>query len=212
VDDPKRPDLGADETLVERVVAGDKPLFEVLVRRHNQRMFRTARAILSSDAEAEDAMQEAWVRAFVALGRFRGEARFSTWVTRICVHEALARRRKNRRLEPLETDETTMNLTPEHDATGAELAAWLERALDGVPDVYRIVFLLRSVEELSVSETAACLSIPEETVKTRLFRARAILRRELLEHVEGKRAGVYGFLGERCARTTANVMARIARL
>ena len=215
--DPKRLDLGSDEAIVGRVAAGETRLFEVLVRRHNQRLFRAARAITGSDEEAEDVMQEAYVRAFSSLSSFRGEARFSTWLTRICVHEALGRRRKNQRYEPLdEPHEAAMDrehpqLTPEQDATGTELASWLQRALDGVPDTFRVVFVLRTLEELSVAETAECLSIPEDTVKTRLFRARALLQRELLEHAETQRSGVYSFMGERCDRITVAVMRRIAR-
>lgn len=214
--DPKRLDLGSDEAIVSRVSAGETRLFEILVRRHNQRLFRTARAITGNDAEAEDVMQEAYVRAFSALSGFRGESRFSTWLTRICVHEALGRRRKSQRYEPLdEPHEAAMDRdhqgpTPEQDATGSELASWLERALDGVPDTYRAVFVLRTIEDLSVAETAECLSIPEDTVKTRLFRARAILQRELLQHAETKRSGVYSFMGERCDRMVAAVLRRIA--
>jgi RNA polymerase sigma-70 factor, ECF subfamily len=211
MNDPKRPELGSDESIVQRVTAGEPALFEVLVRRNNQRLFRAARAILSNDDEAQDVMQEAYVRAFASLSTFRGEARFSTWLTRICVNEALARRRKSRTTEPLEEakDLAMQQTTPEQDATGAELAAWLERALDAVPDAYRIVFMLRTVEDMSVAETATCLSIPEDTVKTRLFRARALLRRELLDHAESKREGIHTFLGERCHRITAMVMRRI---
>ena len=212
--DPKRPELGSDEAIVERVTAGEAALFEVLVRRNNQRLFRAARAILSNDDEAEDAMQEAYVRAFASLSAFRGDARFSTWLTRICVNEALARRRKSKShtTEPLEeAQDLAMHQTsPEQNATGVELAAWLERALDAVPEAYRVVFVLRAVEDMSVAETASCLAIPEDTVKTRLFRARALLRRELLEHVETKRSNVHTFLGDRCNRITAAVMRRVS--
>ena len=206
----KREDLGPDEGIVERITAGETTLFEVLVRRHNQRLFRTARAILSNDDEAQDVMQEAYVRAFASIGTFRGEARFSTWLTRICVNEALGRRRKQQKLEPLdEPYESPMNTTPEQEATGAELARWLEGALDHVPEVYRVVFVLRAIEEMSVADTASCLAIPEDTVKTRLFRAREILREDLLKHAEMSRTGVHVFLGPRCDRMTAAVMQRI---
>lgn len=206
-----QPTEASDEDIARRVAAGDTALFEVLVRRHNQRLFRAARAILGSDEEAEDVMQEAYVRAYGALATFRGDARFSTWLTRICVNEALARRRKNHRTEQLdESHESAMHITPEEDAQGAELARWLERALDQVPETFRTVFVLRAVEEMSVAETAACLDIPEDTVKTRLFRARELLREGLLEHAEQKRQGVWVFLGHRCDRLTAAVMRRIA--
>src|SRR5450631_1388143 len=150
--DAKRPDLGSDDAVLRHVRAGDTALFEVLVRRHNQRLFRTARAILGNDAEAEDAMQEAYVRAFASLGGFRGEALFSTWLTRICVNEALGRLRKTKRVESFENDErneTAMareQASPEQDATSAELAAWLQRALDALPDQFRVVFVLRAIE------------------------------------------------------------------
>ena len=211
--DPMRPDLGTDEMIVDRVVRGERALYEVLVRRNNQRLFRAARAILRDDAEAEDVTQEAYVRAFAALPTFRGESKFSTWLTRIAVHEALARRRRTKLQGPIEDDFSEEALmtqsrspTPEQSASERELAAWLEVALDELPESYRAVFMLRVVEEMSVAETAECLDVPPDTVKTRLFRARAILQRSL----ESGAGGVHAFMGARCDRLTSAVMARVS--
>src|SRR5262249_48099345 len=152
--------------------------FELVMRRHNRRLFRVARAITRSDSEAEDVVQEAYVSAYAHLADFAGNAAFATWLTRICVHEALRRKRKNARIES--ADERTESILgegsmsfadetpdPEARAWSRELGALLETAIDGLPETFRVVFVMRAVEQLSVAETAACLEIPEETVKTR---------------------------------------------
>jgi RNA polymerase sigma-70 factor (ECF subfamily) len=205
----------SDEALVSRVLAGERRLFEVVMRRNNQRLFRTARAILHDDAEAEDVMQESYVQAFAHLADFQGRAKLSTWLTKIAVHEALARVRRRRRfdgaIENPETDES-MNEdarppeSPEDVAAGGELRRVLERAIDALPQNFRTVFLLRAVEELSVAETAECLSIPEDTVKTRLFRARALLQKSLVEEAA---PSAFTFLGRSCDRVVAAVFDRI---
>ena len=206
--DPKRPELGSDESIVHRVLSGERELYEVLVRRHNQRLYRAARAILRNDSECEDVMQEAYVQAFAHLSQFRAEARFSTWLTRIAVHEALARRRRNQRQQP-ETEEAVVSITPEQEAGSRELVKLLERAIDALPDNFREVLMLRTVEDMSVADTAAVLDVPEDTVKTRLFRARNQLREAIADTALAKSAEAYEFLAPRCNRVVAAVMERI---
>jgi RNA polymerase sigma-70 factor (ECF subfamily) len=204
-----------DEQIVERVRAGDVRLFEHVMRRNNARIYRAARAILRSDHEAEDVMQDAYVRAYEHLAEFDGRARFSTWLTRIAVHEAFARVRRARRHEPFdaETQESSMPSpaphTPEQIASDGELRGALERAIDALPDDFRAVFVLRAVEEMSGAETAECLGIPEETVKTRLFRARGRLQEALLEQLGPAIKGAFDFQRPRCDRVVAGVLRRI---
>ena len=161
-DDPKRPELGPDEAVVARVLAGERQLYEVLVRRHNERLYRAARAILGSESEVEDVMQEAYVQAFAHLAQFRAEARFSTWLTRIAVHDAFARKRRAKR--QVEVEEPVDVQTPERRSETREIAALLERAIDALPDSFREVLVLRTVEDMSVAETAEVLDVPEDTV------------------------------------------------
>ena len=167
-----------DEDVVSRVLAGDTPLFEVLMRRHNERVYRVARAILRDDREAEDVMQEAYVNAYAHLAQFDGRARFSTWLTKIAVYEALRRAKRSRRYEPLDdrAEDILMPVTPspdpEHQAFGGELRTLIEAAVDSLGDGYREVFMLRQVQGLSTAETAESLGVSEEVVKTRLSRAR----------------------------------------
>jgi len=213
-----------DEEVVVRVLAGEAALYEVLMRRHNARLFRVARAIVRDDAEAEDVMQEAYVRAFGQLARFEGRSQWSTWVTRIAVNEALARVRRRGRFVDTDvqdfelredggmTPEDSRSVTPpgpEDLASARELGALLERAVDALPDIYRVVFVLREAEGLSTSDTAASLGITEELVKVRLHRARAELRRWLDERVGAVTRDLYGFHLSRCDRVVAAVLARI---
>jgi RNA polymerase sigma-70 factor (ECF subfamily) len=218
---PATPDLLAsstelsDEEVVDRVRTGDTRLFELLMRRHNQRLYRAARAILRDEAEVEGVLQETYVRAFTHLDQFRGLAKFATWLTRIAVHEALHRCRDRRRFADLDDgmDELqSADAGPEEHAFRGELRQLLEASIDRIPAGFRAVFVLRDVEGLSTAETAACLSIPEETVKTRLHRARQLLRRQL-DPVLGtavKEAFAFGF--ERCDRVVAAVLQRLAPL
>jgi RNA polymerase sigma-70 factor (ECF subfamily) len=201
----------ADEDVVRRVLDGETALFELLVRRYNQRLFRATRAILGSDEAAEDAMQEAYLRAFAKLDQFAGEARFSTWLTKIAVYEALGRLRRAKLQEEL-SEAMHNSDNPERTAYGRELQSAIEKAVDTLPPLYRSVFVMREVEELNVAETADCLGITPETVKTRLHRARALLRSRL-EHAIGSAApDAFSYLGSRCDRMTAGVMDRINRL
>jgi RNA polymerase sigma-70 factor (ECF subfamily) len=173
-----------DEEVVRRVKEGELGQFEVLMRRYNQRVYRVVRAILRSDDEAVDVMQAAYLSALTHIGGFAGAARVSTWITRIAVHEALGRVRERSRIELLgDADEDSMMATPEpgpEDRVGSgELRKFLENAVDELPEVFRSTFVLRSIENLSVAETAEILGIPEETVKTRMHRARERLRTSL---------------------------------
>src|SRR6478609_8653964 len=172
-----------DEQVVERVRGGEIGLYELLMRRYNQRVYRVVRSVLVNSQEAEDVLQEAWVRAYQHLNQFKGRASFSTWVTKIAFYEALARAKKNKRWRPLEDPEgeimpeaerrQPLAETPEAQAIRAQLGRMLEAAVDELPEAYRSVFVLREVEQLNTSETAECLGLSEEAVKTRLHRSRA---------------------------------------
>jgi RNA polymerase sigma-70 factor, ECF subfamily len=206
-----------DDQVIAQVLAGQTALFEVLMRRHNERIYRAARAILHDDGEAEDVMQQAYVNAYVHLRQFDGRAAFSTWLTRIVIHEALARARRRGRFRSIDGEEGGMDNViplrsrdnPERQAFGRELRTLLEAAVDQLPDGLREVFVLRLVEGLSTAETAACLSINEDAVKTRLTRARARLRTDLSKSMGAVAPDVFRFFRPRCDRVVAAVLARI---
>lgn len=208
----------SDRDVIERVRSGETDLFEILMRRYNQRVYRIARGVLGSDAEAEELTQEAWVRAYEHLGEFAGRAAFSTWLVRIVLHEGWARSRKGRRFEELrpedehggmEMREQSAPPGPESEALGREIRSMLEAAIEALPETYRTVFVMREVEELSTAETADCLELSEEAVKTRLHRARASLRRELLALAGPQARAAFPFLGNRCDRMVERVLGRI---
>lgn len=205
-----------DDEIVTRVRAGELALFEQLMRRHNARVYRAARAILRDDSEAEDVMQDAYVRAYEHLHEFEGRARFSTWLTRIAVHEALARVRRGKRLTALDAHAqepamiTRPESSPEQQLSDVELRTAIEAAVAKLPDDFRSVFVLRAVEGMSGAETAECLGIPEETVKTRLHRARTRIQEMLQRDVESEYSGLYAFHLSRCDRVVEAVMRRIA--
>jgi RNA polymerase sigma-70 factor (ECF subfamily) len=200
-----------DEEIARRVIDGETAVFELLIRRHNQRLYRTTRAILKDPSEAEDAMQEAYVSAFAHLDQFSGDAKFSTWLTKIAVYEALGRLRRRKRMENLpETIRSAMN--PERAAYGCELHAAIQSAVDMLPPPYRSVWIMREVEEMTGLEASECLGITEETVKTRLHRARRLLRRRLEKAIGAAGKGVYAFGSMRCDRMTSQTMQRIRRL
>ena len=216
------PDL-PDAELAREVAAGHPAAFEVLMRRHNRGLFRTARAILRDDAEAEDALQEAYLQAYRTIGSYRGEARLSTWLARVVANEALTRLRKQARrasIVPMqpgaeieaipEIAEPNMANAPEQSARRAEMRKLLEERIDALPGAYRSVFMLRAVEEYSVEETAAILQIPQATVRSRFHRARSLLREGLASEVDLACGDAFGFAGARCDRVVAGVMARIA--
>jgi len=212
----------SDAELAGRIATGDSAAFEAVMRRHNQQLFRTARAILRDDAEAEDALQEAYLQAFRTIGGFRGEAKLSTWLARVVANEALQRLRKGARraaIVPIQAGvdagaleqlpDTRMDREPQAGAERAEMRKMLERRIDALPEAYRPVFMLRAVEELSVEETAAVLGIPEATVRSRFFRARSLLREALAQEVDQAYGDAFAFAGERCDRIVANVMKRL---
>jgi RNA polymerase sigma-70 factor (ECF subfamily) len=205
----------SDEEVVERVLAGDISLFEILMRRYNQRLFRVARGILADDAEAEDVTQEAYVRAFRELASFRGEARFATWLTRIACHEALARARKRRRLVPIDggggepPDPPAQTFGPEREMANRELQSVLREAVELLPDPLRAVFCLREIEDLSSEETADALGLTVENVRVRLHRAKRGLRQALDERIGREVRRLYLFDGPRCDRMVEGVFARL---
>jgi RNA polymerase sigma-70 factor, ECF subfamily len=205
-----------DEELLRRVLGGDTGLFEVIMRRYNQRLFRVVRAILGSPNDVEDTMQQAYLNAFVHLDQFADRASFSTWLTKIAVHEALARLRRRPAASALPIDETAMGdaasaqPNPEHQAFAGELRRILESAVDAPPQDYRVVFMLRQIEGLSTQETADSLEINEDTVKTRLHRARALLREELYARTGVATVDAFQFHASRCDRVVADVFALIA--
>ena len=201
---------------------GDSGAFEALMRRHNRMLFRTARAILRDDAEAEDALQEAYLQAYRSLASFRGEAQVSTWLARIVANEALQRLRKQTRradivplLQPADGTQleqvmdSDIDKAPEMTAARHQMRRLLESQIDALPEAYRTVFMLRAVEELSVEETAAVLDIPAATVRTRLFRARSMLRETLAQKIDIACEDAFSFAGERCDRVVAAVLARL---
>jgi RNA polymerase sigma-70 factor (ECF subfamily) len=207
-----------DQQVVDRVRGGETALYEIIMRRYNQRLYRVARAILRDPEEAEDVMQEAYVRAYQHLDQFAGRAAFATWLTRIAVHEALARLRSRTRNPQLEDPEgESMNLAetaldPEQNASRAELGQLLEDAVLRLPEQYRAVVMLRDIEEMTTAETAAALELTEQNVKVRLHRGRAMLRELLFERVGKSGKEAFCFMGARCDRVVLAVFARLAEL
>jgi RNA polymerase sigma-70 factor, ECF subfamily len=208
----------SDEQVVAQILAGQTALFEVLMRRHNERLYRAARAILRDEGEAEDVMQQAYVNAYAHLRQFDGRSTFATWLTRIAVNEAISRARRRGRYQPLGDAEVILFPTvlpmrttpdPEKQAFGQEMRVVLEAAVDALPDGYREVFMLREIEGLSTAEAAQCLDVSESVVKTRLLRAKAALRRDLTERVGMAAATSFAFLRPRCDRVVAAVLERI---
>lgn len=206
-----------DEQVVAQVVAGHTALFEVLMRRHNERVYRAARAIVRDEAEAEDVMQQAYVNAYAHLRQFDGRAAFSTWLTRIAVNEAVARARRRGRYQSIDVKDGGMEPIvplrarddPERQTSNLELRTLLESAIDALPDGHREVFVLRQVEGLSTQEAAECLGVSEDAVKTRLTRARKMLRDDLANRVGAVSAEAFRFLRPRCDQVVAAVLARI---
>jgi RNA polymerase sigma-70 factor (ECF subfamily) len=208
-----------DAEVVDRIRRGETELFEVLMRRYNQKLYRAARSVFPQDpGEAEDIVQDAWVRAFTHLSQFEGRASLATWLVRITLHEAWARSRRRRRTETLDDagrKDTTMAPPisapdPEEDAAAIEMHAILEAAVDALPEIYRTVFVLRSVEDMSTEETAESLDLTPDAVKTRLHRARALLRKELLTRAGASQAALFPFAGARCDRIVEAVLSRLA--
>jgi RNA polymerase sigma-70 factor (ECF subfamily) len=207
-----------DEQVVARVLAGQTALFEILMRRHNERLYRAARAILKDESEAEDVMQQAYVNAYSHLRQFDGRSKFATWLTRIAIHEALARARRRGRYISMDLDADSPvtflhppapTPDPERQAFARELGGIMESAIDRLPDGLREVFVLRQVEGMNTADVAAVLSVSDAVVKTRLSRARGALRRDLYEHAGIAAANAFPFLRPRCDRVVSAVLARI---
>src|SRR5450631_2565891 len=220
------PDM-PDAELARCVAGGSEAAFRILMRRYNQTLFRTARSILRDDTDAEDALQDAYMSAYRAIGAFRGDAKLATWLTRIVVNESLARLRKSRRgaqVIPIDGDadaaltiaeirmsEESPNPT-ERAAIGAESRRLIEAKIDELPDVFRTVFVMRAVEDMTVEEIAASLDIPEATVRTRFFRARGLMREALARETDRAVASAFSFAGERCDRIVERVIAEFRKI
>lgn len=214
----------SDLELARRAAGGEEAAFVLIMRQHNRMLYRVARGVLRNDTEAEDALQDAYLLAYRRIGSFLGEAKLSTWLVRIVINEALARLRKRRResvvipLLPEGSDvydsagpaEDSMRPeTPDQAALRAETRRLLERKIDALPDGFRVVFILRALEELSVEETALALDIPEATVRSRFFRARALLRESLAKEIDIAVEEAFAFAGARCDRIVERVLARL---
>jgi RNA polymerase sigma-70 factor (ECF subfamily) len=203
----------SDEEVVRRVCAGEVALFEILMRRYNPRLFRVARAILRNDGEAEDVVQQTYLSAYANLAQFAERASFATWLTRIALNEALSRSRRRVRLAEVEPADVELPApsqpTPEDDASRHELTGLVEAAIDRLPEIYRVVFMMRAVQELGTAETADSLGLSEEAVKVRLHRARGLLRHALEARVDSAILEAFPFLGERCDRIVNTVLAAI---
>jgi RNA polymerase sigma-70 factor (ECF subfamily) len=210
-----------DQEVVNRVLAGETALYEVIMRRYNQRLYRVARAILQSDVEAEDVMQDAYVRAFTHLGQFAARAPFSSWLTRIAVNEALARRRSSK--QNLEVDATEFDgeismqdlyksPDPEQNVSTAQLRGFLEQAVLDLPEQYRTVVMLRDIEELTTAETAEALDLTVENVKIRLHRGHSMIRNWLFERIGAEAKEAFPFMGMRCDHVVQTVFSRLANI
>jgi RNA polymerase sigma-70 factor, ECF subfamily len=210
-----------DELVVERVKAGDTALYEIIMRRYNQRLYRVASAILRDGVEAEDVMQDAYVRAYQHLNQFAGDSSFSTWLTRIAVNESLRRLRLRKRISQLDEfdpdDESLMNVVemspdPEQRASSTETTQILEQAILDLPYQFRTVVMMRDVEQMSTAETAEALELSEENVKVRLHRGHALMRGWLFARLGENSKSAFGFMGDRCDHVVVSVFARIEQL
>jgi RNA polymerase sigma-70 factor (ECF subfamily) len=208
----------SDLEAIQQVLDGNTAMFELLMRRYNERVYRAARSIVHDEQEAEDVMQQAYVNAFTHLRQFNGSAQFSTWLTRIAINEALARVRSRGRYEVFDDELSNVEPfmfsnpahSPERQALAKELRGLLESAIDALPDGMREVFVLREVEGLSTSEAAECLGVSEDVVKTRLSRGRAHLRRLLMQRIGATAPEAFRFYRPRCDRVVSQVLAKIA--
>ncbi|WP_123150927.1 RNA polymerase sigma factor [Mesorhizobium delmotii] len=211
------PAASGEMQLVGRALAREGGAFHTIIKMHNQRLYRIARSVVRNDSEAEDVVQEAYVRAFAQLGDFRGESSLATWLSRIVINEALGRLRKRRRTvampQNLQAEIIKFPLNPSDDPermmAQRQILELVERATDRLPDVYRTVFVARVIEGLSIDETAELLDVRPETVKTRLHRARALVRKALADQIGPVLLDAFPFAGRRCERLTAAVMQRL---
>jgi len=212
----------ADDALLALARSRDEDAVRTLTRRHNLRLFRMARSILRNDSEAEDVVQETYVRAFTHLDQFRGEASFTTWLTRIALNEALGRVRQRRvtvdwnaegesriQAEIIQFPSSMPGTDPEQEMAVSQIRGLLETAIDTLPDGFRTVFVARLIEGMSIEETAELLGLRPETVKTRLHRARLLLRKDLDAQLGSALSGTFPFGGRRCNRLTEAVVSRL---
>ncbi|HXS73301.1 MAG TPA: RNA polymerase sigma factor [Rhodanobacteraceae bacterium] len=209
--------------LVAYAQHGDREAFRQIMRQGNQRLFRVARGVLNDDSEAEDAVQEAYTLAFAKLDGFRGESSLLTWMTRIVLNESYGRLRRRRATVGIEQIDIAQNSDgrvlafpsrygtedPAADATRAQMRELIEHAVEALPEPFRVVFVMREIEECSIEETASALDIRPETVKTRLHRARRLLRSALHDTLASALSEAFPFLGPRCDRMTETVLARL---
>jgi RNA polymerase sigma-70 factor, ECF subfamily len=210
-----------DAELVRRALTRDDTAFCTIMERHNRRLYRIARSILRNDSDAEDVVQEAYVKAFTHLGGFRGDSSLATWLSRITMNEALGRLRREPPTVDLKTFEAqrvegeiikfprTMTTDPERTMAQREILQLVERATDNLPEIFRIVFMTRVIEGMSVEETANLLDLPPDTVKTRLHRARRLVREELDKRIGPVLMDAFPFAGRRCERLTNAVLQRL---
>ncbi|MDE2261635.1 MAG: RNA polymerase sigma factor [Gammaproteobacteria bacterium] len=218
---PVRADSQDELAMVRRIMAGEQAAFAMLMRRFNRQLYRLARAIIRDDAEAEDALQDAYLSAYRSLRQFRGDSSLATWLSRLVINQCLQRLRRHERrqnvipMTPSAADEELERIpsdafaSPDEATERAQMRDILERKIDALPESFRAVLVLRSVEELTVEETAECLGIPAETVRSRHFRARSLLREALAREVDLAERDVFGFAGARCDRIVARVLARL---
>ncbi len=206
----------SDEEIVRQVRAGEVALYAILMQRYNQRLYRVVRAILRDEHEIEDILQETYLAAYRNLATFDRRARFSTWLVRITVNKALDRRRQRAKVVALdprkhdaESNSTGSEQDPERESARRELAHLLEHAIDALPEAFRRVYVLREVDGMSTKETAESLGLELNTVKTRLHRARALLREQLVSDFDAATLQVFPFGGHRCARLVATVLAQL---
>jgi len=209
-----------DSQVVQRVLEGERELFEILLRRYNQRLFRVVRSYVKSEDDVRDIMQDAYVKAFLKLDQFKNEAAFSTWLMRIAINEALQHIRKHKRLmdnygnpesiESIHQLADTNQMNPEKQTIKTETRMLVERAVDQLPEKYRIVFVLHQTEGLSNPEIAACLSLSDSNVKVRLHRAKTLLKEELFRTTHD--ASIFEFGSYKCDALVEEVMCRISNL
>jgi RNA polymerase sigma-70 factor (ECF subfamily) len=210
-----------DDALVLRIVAGERAVFALLMRRHNRRLYRLARAVLRDDAEAEDALQDAYLKAFQSMASFRGESAVSTWLARFVLNEALGRRRRSSRRQnvvPIVSSERENTVeevadeqleSPDRAFGRSQMRTLLECKVDELPESFRTIFVMRSVEEMSVEETAACLGLPTATVRSRHFRARSLLREGLAQEIDLAERDLFEFGGQHCDELIARILDRL---
>lgn len=220
----KIPSNMTDGEIAHGIVTGNMAAFEQLMRRYNQALYRAARSILKNEQEAEEAVQDAYLKAYHAMVDYRADAKLSTWLTRIVINESLARRRKNHRRAKLfqlnigidsaqHPEDVQMqhanDSSPEEQRHRDDVRRMIERNIDKLPDAFRCVFVLRALEEMSVEETATCLGISEGTVRSRFFRARGLMREAIAQEVDLSFEDAFSFAGKRCDRIVAGVMSRL---